>query len=151
LWWCDPGNGFPYLSIIRLGDESVQTHPFLEYRLVYVEDRWEIQHRRDENDWFTNYHFTTEYVDLEYFDEMYNNHYTVPGYGPFLTGLRLNKWTEEHGLILRNDTATNSSHTQILNDEVDFEKWVNKNMSPLSINDLLGTNKDIAKIWSVIQ
>ena len=151
LWWCDPGNGFPYFSIIRLGDESVKAHPFLEYRLVDVEGRWEMQHRRNENEWFTNYHFTTEFVDLEYFDEMYNSHYTVPAYGPFLTGLRLNKWTEDDGLILRNNTATNSSHIQILNDEGDFEKWVNQNLSPLSTNDLLGSNKDIAKIWSVIQ
>lgn len=151
LWWCDPGNGFPYFSVIRLGDESIHSHPFLSYRLINSGNTWELQHKKENGVWFTNYHFSTRFVEFDYFTEMYEKHYTVPGYGPFLTGLRVNKWTEQHGIILRDYKATNSSNTELLNDVDDFTNWVDNNISPLKLEHLLGTRKDVPKLWSVIQ
>jgi len=151
LWWCDPGNGFPYFSIIRLGDETIQSHPFLSYKLIKSDNRWELQHKNRDGNWFTNYHFNTEFVDFGYFGDMYESHYTDPGFGPFLTGLRVNRWTETGGIILRNCRATNSLTTEILNDVNDFSSWVDNNISPLKLENLLGTRRDVTKLWGVIQ
>jgi arylamine N-acetyltransferase len=151
LWWCDPGNGFPYFSIIRLGDETIHSHPFLSYRLVKSGNTWELQHKKKDGIWFTNHHFNTEFVEFNHFTEMYEKHYTVPEYGPFLTGLRVNLWTELHGAILRDHKATNSTHTKVLNNVDGFIDWVDNNISPLKLEHLLGTRKKISKLWSVIQ
>ena len=149
-WWCDPGNGFPYFSIIRIGDESVQSHPFLKYRLVEANGRWEIQHLIGNKDWYTNYHFDLNFVELSYFEHTYVQHYTVPGYGPFLTGIRFNKWTEEDWIILRNRQANTRTSTVELHDEDEFKHWIEENIHPIQINDFLGVNSRISKIWEVV-
>lgn len=150
LWWCDPGNGFPYFDVIRLGDEKVHSHPFLDYRLTKSENKWKLQHKNKQCEWFTNYHFHLSFVNLEFFEEMYFKHYTDPSYGPFLNGLRFNKWTEHGGIILRDETATDSNGSVRLSNEQEFCEWVDKNSSPLNMNDLFGTRKNTSEIWSVI-
>tara|TARA_Y100000746_G_scaffold138969_1_gene118935 strand:+ start:1452 stop:2249 length:798 start_codon:yes stop_codon:yes gene_type:complete len=149
-WWCDPGNGFPYFSLIKLGDESVKSHPFLNYRLVEVNDRWELQHLIGDNDWYTNYHFDLKFVELDYFEHTYLQHYTVPGYGPFLTGIRFNKWSEEDWIILRDKKATTHTMTVELHNEDELNQWIEENIHPIQIDDFFGANSRISKIWEVV-
>ena len=151
LWWCDPGNGFPYFSIIRLGDETTKSHPFLDYRLTETDGTWSLEHKNSDGNWFTNYFFKLDFVDFDYFDSMYLRHYTDPSFGPFLTGLRFNKWTDESGVILRDSRATALKETVRLGSASEFENWVDSNSHPLRFENLLGSKRDIHKLWEVIQ
>ena len=120
-------------------------HPFLDYRLTKSENKWKLQHKNKQCEWFTNYHFHLSFVNLEFFEEMYFKHYTDPSYGPFLNGLRFNKWTEHGGIILRDETATDSNGSVRLSNEQEFCEWVDKNSSPLNMNDLFGTERILVK------
>jgi|MDSW01.1.fsa_nt_gb N-hydroxyarylamine O-acetyltransferase len=125
-WWVDVGNGFPYLKPIMLGDESEVTHPFIHYRIVNVEDRWHVQHRKPEEDWKTNHHFSDIGVPYSVFDKMHHLHYSTPGWGPFLTGLRVNRWWPEGGVILKDERASSPHGEIILKTPSEITGWLNK-------------------------
>jgi len=105
-WWVDVGNGFPYLKPILLGDETAVKHRFIDYRIVDINGRWHVQHRRSGKEWETNHHFSEEGVPFSVFDTMHNLHYSAPGWGPFLTGLRVNRWWNDGGVILKDERAS---------------------------------------------
>lgn len=124
-WWVDVGNGYPYQFPIKLGDESTKIHPFIKYRIVSHEDRWIVEHFRGET-WETNYIFSSEGVDFSIFDEMYDLHYSKPGWGPFLTGLRVNRWWGDNFAILRDNLATSPDGQEILENPKQIEEWISK-------------------------
>lgn len=125
----DIGNGFPYQNPIKLGDFSSQKHPFIEYRLIRKNSSWILEHKRNDS-WKKNYSFFDKEVDYSYFDLMHENHYQKPGWGPFLTGLRLNKWWDDKFVILRDDIATSPDGTEIIENPVQLETWCNKWFGP---------------------
>jgi hypothetical protein len=77
-------------------------------------------------------------------------HYTVPGYGPFLTGIRFNKWTEEDWIILRNRQANTRTSTVELHDEDEFRNWIEEIAHSIQSDYYFGVNSSIAKIWEVV-
>jgi arylamine N-acetyltransferase/SAM-dependent methyltransferase len=124
-WWVDVGNGFPYHHPVRLGDGTPIIHSFLQYRLIYQHNRWEVQHCRN-GLWKTNYHFSSEGVDYSTFDEMHESHYSQPGWGPFLTGLRVNRWGGEDYAILRDNIATSPDGEEIIDTPEKVQGWISK-------------------------
>ena len=125
-WWVDVGNGFPYHHPVKLGDFSPVSHPYMDYRLIEIDNRWHIQHRRQNQEWKTNHHFSSEGVPFSAFDRMHELHYSVPGWGPFLTGLRVNRWTRQGGIILRDEIARSPSGEQHFSNPDDVVAWITK-------------------------
>ncbi len=101
--WVDAGNGFPYWEPIPLGDERPRLHPLLDHRLRRLEgDRWQVQHRRaGESEWFGNYDFDLTPRAFDSFTSMIAAHYSQPGYGPFLLGLRANRYPPGRAIVIR--------------------------------------------------
>lgn len=101
--WTDVGNGFPYLEPISLNDQSLRRHALLDYRLRQGhEDRWQVEHRRrGQTEWVCNYQFHRSPRSFDFFADMIEAHYSQPGYGPFLTGLRANRHTPQRSVLIR--------------------------------------------------
>ena len=101
--WVDVGNGFPYLEPIALTDLQPRRHPFIDHRLRRIGDeRWQIEHRRQGQDqWVRNYDFQVTPRSFASFADMIEAHYSQPGYGPFLLGLRVNYHTPHRSVVIR--------------------------------------------------
>lgn len=123
-WWVDVGNGYPYFSPIQLGDETPQQNWFLSYRLVLNGSRYEVQHLSTDNTWNVNHHFSSGGVDFSVFDHMHKMHYTQPGWGPFLTGLRVNRFWLDGGAIIKDHQASSPTGTEIINGPQQLSLWL---------------------------
>ena len=144
-YWVDVGNGYPYLSPIKLGDNIEINHPFISYRLFEKNDIWHVQHLRPkEKIWKTNYTFKSEGVPYSFFDRMHHFHYTVPGWGPFLTGIRINRWWKDGGLIIRDTRAFSPEGEVELNSPKEMQFWIEK----WFLEDFF-TNINIKKAWKI--
>ncbi len=90
-YWVDAGNGHPYLEPIALGDEAPRSHAGITYRLAtWGPGVHAIEHfLPDATSWKTSYTFTPVPRPLRFFAAMIEQHHTEPGFGPFLTGLRI--------------------------------------------------------------
>lgn len=129
-WWVDVGNGYPYFSPIRLGDETPQSNWFFQYRLVQNGPRYEVQHAFNEADWTVNHHFSPDGVDFSVFDHMHEMHYKQPGWGPFLTGLRVNRFWSEGGAILKDHRATSPAGVEVLDGAPEIQSWLRQWFEP---------------------
>ena len=123
-WWVDVGNGYPYFSPIMLGDETPKQNWFLSYRLVLNESRYEVQHLSRNNTWNVNHHFSSEGVDFSVFDHMHEMHYTQPGWGPFLTGLRVNRFWSDGGAIIKDHQASSPTGMENINGPQKLSVWL---------------------------
>ena len=116
-YWVDVGNGYPYFEPIKLGDESVVDNWFFSYKLREENNRFYVEHYSTSREqWVINHYFVNESVPYSKFDRMHLMHYTIPGWGPFLVGLRVNRFWESGGIILRDDTATTPDGKFIVDD-----------------------------------
>jgi N-hydroxyarylamine O-acetyltransferase len=90
-YWIDVGNGHPYLEPIAFGDEAPRFSAGLAYRLISIESGGHaIEHQFDRGGpWKTCYTFTLEPRAHRFFAAMIAEHHTQPGFGPFMTGVRL--------------------------------------------------------------
>lgn len=90
-YWIDVGNGHPYLEPILFGDETPKFHAGLGYRLVTKQAaEYAIEHQFERGGpWKTCYTFTLTPRTHRFFADMIAEHHTKPGFGPFMTGLRL--------------------------------------------------------------
>lgn len=104
-YWADVGNGHPYLEPIRLGDESPKFSAGLGYRLVARPScGYAIEHQFDRGGpWKTCYTFTLEPRPHRFFASMIAEHHTMPGFGPFMTGLRLIRVPDGSLTAIRDD------------------------------------------------
>lgn len=104
-YWMDVGNGHPYLEPIRFGDEIPKFHAGLGFRLVArQEEQHAIEHQFEPGGpWKTCYTFRLESRRLRFFSEMIADHHTKPGFGPFMTGLRLIRVPDGNLTALRDD------------------------------------------------
>ncbi len=125
-WWVDVGNGFPYFDPIRLGDKSTKENWFMSYRLENVGGRYFVYHKMNNSSWKMNHHFSPEPVDFSVFDHMHEQHYSVPGWGPFLIGLRINRFWEDGGAIVRNEQSTCPTGESLLDTVDKLESWLNE-------------------------
>jgi len=129
-WWVDVGNGYPYLSPIQLGDEGPKQNWFLSYRLVKQGSRYEVQHLTSGNQWKVNHHFSSEGVDFSIFDRMHQLHYTQPGWGPFLTGLRVNRFWSDGGAILKDNQASSPKGEVTIEGPEELSSWLEEWFNP---------------------
>ena len=135
-WWVDVGNGYPYFSPIRLGDESPQSNWFFRYRLVQKGPRYEVQHAFSGDEWSTNHHFSTIGVDFSVFDHMHEMHYQEPGWGPFLTGIRVNRFWSDGGAILKDHRATSPDGLEVLSEPEQIQSWLEQWFGPTFWNHI---------------
>jgi arylamine N-acetyltransferase len=129
-WWVDVGNGYPYFSPIRLGDETPQSNWFFSYRLVQNGSRFELQHAFNEGNWVVNHHFSPDGVDFSVFDRMHELHYKKPGWGPFLTGLRVNRYWADGGAVLKDHRATSPDGDETLHGPSQVLTWLKRWFEP---------------------
>ena len=129
-WWVDVGNGYPYFSPIRLGDESPQSNWFFQYRLVPKGTRYEVQHALSRDEWSVNHHFSPVGVDFSVFDYMHEMHYKQPGWGPFLTGIRVNRFWSDGGAILKDHRATSPAGKEELLQPDQIHSWLKQWFGP---------------------
>jgi N-hydroxyarylamine O-acetyltransferase len=111
-YWVDVGNGHPYLEPIRFGDESPKFHAGLGFRLVTQKPGvFAIEHQFDPGGpWKTCYTFTLEPRSHAFFAQMIAEHHTKPGFGPFMTGLRLIRIPDGSLTAIRDDMLLTGTH-----------------------------------------
>ncbi len=119
-WWADFGNGHPYLTPIRLGSERIIRHAGLEYRIMNrTGGIHSLEHRKNgEEDFTENYNFTTERVPFSFFEEMVSLHYTNPGFGPFLEGIRFIRFPGGEMIAIRDETVLITSEGKITKNRI---------------------------------
>jgi len=105
-YWADIGNGFPYLEPLPLIHQAEAHHPFFKWRLLQQAGEWHVQHQlKHDPVWRTNQRFTVIPRHYAHFSSMRAAHYSQPGYGPFLTGIRINRWHKNGGILMRDRFA----------------------------------------------
>jgi len=143
-YWVDVGNGYPYNIPYKLGSEEVIEHRFMNYRIVKRRDKWFVEHKFENSEqWKVNQTFSDQKVPYSFFDTMHNLHYTVENYGPFLKGLRANRWWKNGGILLRDNLVTDLESEHKINDLQEFKKWIKELFPSSPIND----NKITEKAW----
>lgn len=102
LAWVDLANGFPYLEPLFIDCDKEQFFAGFHYRierqgshLNIWQDQLGTSHTR------LNQTITLKAVAYSHFETMRECHHTQPGFGPFLTGIRVNRWESDQGFILR--------------------------------------------------
>jgi len=123
-YWVDVGNGYPYVEPYPLGSQVVVSHPFFDYRVVEKDGVWWVEHRFNDDSWRSNQSFLKKAVPYQFFDEMHEHHYQEVGWGPFLTGLRINRWSTEGGFILRDKVATSLGTPIAIESAEDLGRWI---------------------------
>lgn len=118
-FWLDVGNGHPYREPIQLGDESPRTEAGLTYRLRSLTEEgaagsYAIEHLFEpDTPWRRSYTFRLIPRSFASFAEMIHRHYTTPGYGPFLGGLRIIRCPDGVLHALRDRTLLVSDRTPV--------------------------------------
>ena len=138
-YWVDVGNGYPYTRPYKLGSNTVCHHRFMNYRLRLFDGKWLVEHEFDNSgEWKQNQSFIDQEVPYSFFDHMHVLHYTKPNYGPFLSGLRANRWWDEGGIILRDDTVNDLISNHKINNIFEFKQWIEKIFprSPINRNQI---------------
>jgi len=145
-WWIDVGNGFPYIEPIKLGDDSVKSNWFMSYKLVYNDQRYHVYHRLNGKEWELNHHFSPKGVEYSTFDRMHELHYSVPGWGPFLTGLRVNRFWKNGGVMIRDERASSPNGESTLDSVIKLESWLKRWFLKSGFTDCVELDK-ADKIW----
>lgn len=127
-YWVDYGNGFPYLTPLLVEDGARATHLGFGYRLrvrgVQVSVRQNVLGGAATN---TNQTFALQQVHYSHFNEMRVRHYGEIGFGPFLSGVRINRWELTHGFIMRDNIFYNFPGKAQIADAQACEDWIRRN------------------------
>lgn len=103
-YWLDLGNGFPYLEPLPIEEGATYTALNFTYQLQKTDNHWQLlQSVLGSSAKKINQQFKADPCHYDEFASMRMRHYTQPDYGPFLSGIRVNRWTEEIGYLLRDD------------------------------------------------
>ena len=128
--------------LIDSGDVIV--HPFMNYRVVKRNDTWFVEHEfNDSGQWKINQTFKDKEVPYSFFDNMHELHYTVEDYGPFLRGLRANRWWKYGGIILR-DNLVNDLESETIT------QWTVMTSYFMIIFLIIGAVLRITQKWKVM-
>ena len=139
----DTGNGFPYLEMINLNNNKIFIHKYIHHRLTMRNNIFYMQHKSQENKkWVDNYNFNLHHVDFSSFHQMLKKQYSKLGWGPFTTGIRINKWYDDGGIIIRDKLCLKLSNSKIK------EKYQLKNFDDFEclIKDEFSDNNFINKV-----
>lgn len=147
----DTGNGYPYLEAMDIGSEKSYIHPYCTYRVVTNTDNSLCVQHKMNGVWKTNFSFFLELKVFSSFNDMLNKQYTHKGFGPFLTGIRINKWSKGGGTIIRNRLlfiieSSNKKTRYKIKDFNDFEAIIEQYFLQDGLSKLI----DIKKTWEDI-
>jgi len=107
-YWMDFGNGFPYLTPLPIVHDASAVHIGFRYQLEIRDGRASVrQNALGEKQTVVNQIIALREVHYSYFDAMRARHYGEPGFGPFLSGVRINRWELKRGFIMRDNTIRN--------------------------------------------
>ena len=147
-YWVDLGNGFPYLEPLPLINKAEASHPFLKWRLIKQNDEWHVQHCLSHDPtWRTNQIFLPIPRNYSFFSQMRKDHYSIPDYGPFLTGIRINRWHDNGGVLMRDQFAWSIPGKK---EHVNFEQatnWIIKHFDESA--DLL--TRLLSESWDILE
>lgn len=103
-YWVDFGNGFPYLTPLPIAQGAFAVHIGFRYQLEIRGARVSVrQNALGEKHQAINQTFALQAVHCAHFDDMRARHYGEPGFGPFLSGVRINRWELNRGFIMRDN------------------------------------------------
>lgn len=104
---CDVGNGQPYLEPFPLDRRHSQAHLGWEVRSTPVDGGLTVERRSpDQPAWRTVYHASLEERRWEDFADTIARHHREPGFGPFLSGLRVVRIGPTAMTTVRDDQVT---------------------------------------------
>jgi len=136
-YWVDIGNGYPYFEPIKLGDVTEVHNWFFSYRLTEKDGVYSVQHySKSQKEWVENHSFRNIPVPYSRFDRMHDLHYRVPGWGPVLTGIRVNRYWKNGGVILRDFLATDPDGQAQLKTKKELLEWLQKWFEPDFIDQI---------------
>ena len=146
----DTGNGYPYLEAMELGGEQIYTHSYIKHRIIHSQEHLCLQHYSSQT-WKSIFSFSLSPVYFSSFDNMLDRQYSTLGHGPFLTGIRLNKWGKSGGIIIRDQlclkvTSGVKNERYRIKNSTDFSGLVSRYFQEDGWVDLL----DVKKIWEKI-
>ena len=150
-YWVDIGNGFPYFYPIPLGNTKEYSHPFMKYRIMEANNRYELQHQvRYSDGWKTNHSFCSFPVPFAKFDNMIDRHYSQSDWGPFYKAVRMNHWTQEKGYIIRDNlflevSSPGNFKKKYLNTFEDLKKILIHYFSIQNFSKVL----NLEEVWSI--
>lgn len=104
--WVDLANGFPYLEPLFIDCEKEQLFSSFHYRVERKGGLLNVwQDELGTSRTRLNQTITLKAVTYSQFETMRECHHTRPGFGPFLTGIRVNRWEFDRGFVLRDRLA----------------------------------------------
>ncbi len=139
-YWVDIGNGFPYLQPLRLQHQAEGFHPYFQWRLLrtqrqltQTEDQWSVEQQfRGNGIPKINQSFNAFKRHYRDFQQMRERHYSEASYGPFLTGIRVNRWNREGGHVLRNQMIWDLPGKQIHVDLATAIQWLQRHFGEVA-------------------
>jgi len=149
-WWVDVGNGFPYIEPVMIGDASVKSNWFMSYKLVFKKNRYHVYHKLNTGIWKSNHHFSIGKVEYSIFDRMHELHYSQPEWGPFLTGLRVNRFWGNGGVIIRDERASSPSGEETIDSAIKLDYFLNRWFLKKGFTECIDIVK-ADKIWRMAQ
>lgn len=127
-YWVDFGNGFPYLTPLPIIDGASAAHLGFEYGLEIrgaTASVW--QNILGEQDRIINQAIKLQPVHYSYFDMMRVRHYGESGFGPFLSGVRINRWEVDSGFIMRDNVIWSLPGNRRVADDDKCLRWIEQN------------------------
>ncbi len=97
----DVGNGYPYFAAMSLEKTTLFNHPFISHKIMRDGKKYSMYHKNKGQKWVADYHFYNAPVPYDFFNSMLENHYNNNGWGPFLNGLRIMKWTDTGAVMIK--------------------------------------------------
>ena len=134
FYWLDCGNGFPYLQPLDTALPGSWNFAGFSYTGRRNDHILEIEQsvlgtqlKR------LNQRVSLIPVHYSHFDLMRQRHYVDASYGPFLTGLRLNRWLPNVGFVLRDDLIADAPQRFSRMQRLETEAWIREHFADLRI------------------
>ncbi len=147
-YYCvDVGNGYPYFEAMSLQKSRLFKHPFMSHKVVKNAEKYSVCHKNKRQRWASDYEFYNKPVSYISFKNMLKKQYNNVGWGPFLDGLRVIKWTNKGALMIR-DQLLWCSEKKLrirINNALEFKKYLHEYflLKPLT------KEIDIDCIWNI--
>jgi N-hydroxyarylamine O-acetyltransferase len=124
-YWVDLGNGFPYLTPLQIKHGETARFLNFQYQIEYTTDQVKIRQNILGNlSTKINQIFTPTPVHYSHFDDLRLRHYQEVGYGPFLTGLRANRWQTDIGHLMSDQLLWNIPGKKTKANNLEISNWL---------------------------
>jgi hypothetical protein len=146
FYWLDCGNGFPYFQPIDVNAPVAWCFAGFHYTGRRSEKYLDIvQSVLGSANQICNQRVSLTPVHYSYFDDMRRKHYLDVNFGPFLRGLRLNRWVSNVGYVMRDNLVADLPGRFLRVQQPQTEKWISARFSDQRILHLY---RDAEKVLS---